>query len=103
VLGTTETKQALVKNGSSRSWVTIIDAITATGKYLNPEIIVEYHKPYTHWFGVDYLFCFDWRVKEDLPEMEKGRRASEGVIWRALFLDGFAGHYSRGRNLCPPV
>ncbi|KAH8749242.1 hypothetical protein F5883DRAFT_695256 [Diaporthe sp. PMI_573] len=46
------------------------------------------------WFGIDHLFCFDWRVPEDPPEMAKGRRASEGTIWRALFLDGFAGHYS---------
>jgi hypothetical protein len=46
------------------------------------------------WFGIDYLFCFDWREDKDPPEMAKGRRASEGAIWRGLFLDGFAGHYS---------
>lgn len=39
VLGTKETKQSLVKTGGSRSWVTIIDAITAAGRYLDPGIV----------------------------------------------------------------
>jgi len=39
VLGSFDTKEALKKMSGSRAWVTLIDAITATGHYLDPGII----------------------------------------------------------------
>jgi hypothetical protein len=60
-MGTKYTKEALVKNGGSRSWVTIIDTITAAGKYLNPGIIFKGKELQGQWFLREFKTICDWK------------------------------------------
>lgn len=61
VMGTKETKEALVKNGGSRSWVTIIDAITASGKYLDPGVVFKGKELQGQWFLREFKKICDWK------------------------------------------
>jgi hypothetical protein len=60
VLGTTETKEALVKTGGSRSWVTIIDAITAAGRYLDRGIVFKEKELQAQWFLREFKKIAPW-------------------------------------------
>ena len=62
VVGTSNTKKALVKYDQSRWWSTMIEAITATGEALNLGIIFKGKELQAQWFIDEFKkTCPSWR------------------------------------------
>lgn len=117
MLGTAEKKKTFVQGNSPTSFITIIDAITATGKYLDPGIIFkgkslqgqyfsrEFEKLVPNWhythsdngWTFNEIACF-WLEQVFLPQMDQLRLDEEGNVdeFRAilLILDGHKSHIS---------
>lgn len=68
VLGSSEHKVAMIKNPGSRSWITIIECISAAGRALSPLVIFKGVTVQQQWFPEVLDFLSSW----DFTSTEKG-------------------------------
>lgn len=117
VLGSSEKTQTTVKGQSQQSLVTIIDAVTAKGIYLEPGIIFKGEASHYQWFEEEMLkllpgwhftvspngwssteIAVFWVEKVLLPQMNKLRVNKDGTVDGSrpilLILDGHDSHRS---------
>ncbi|KAM5342380.1 hypothetical protein ACJ41O_013346 [Fusarium nematophilum] len=60
VLGSSHKKVILMKNPGSRSWITIIECISADGRLLTPLVIFKGKSVQQQWFPEELAFLNDW-------------------------------------------
>jgi DDE superfamily endonuclease/Tc5 transposase DNA-binding domain/helix-turn-helix, Psq domain len=58
VVGSSQTSSSIVQSPETREWVTIIEVVSATGKFLRPTVIFKGQSIQTSWFYKD--FKQDW-------------------------------------------
>ncbi|KAF4435476.1 hypothetical protein F53441_13499 [Fusarium austroafricanum] len=106
VLGHSEKKEALLKQPGSRSWISILECISATGKVLTPLVIFKGKTVQQQYFPADLDFLNDWKfscspkgwtnnhlafiwLKTVFIPQTKPEKEGE---WRLLILDGHGSH-----------
>lgn len=63
MVGSKDLRKALLKSPESRTWATVIEAITATGKALTPAVIFKGKELQAQWFTDEIQeLCPDWFV-----------------------------------------
>ena len=63
MIGSTDSRRTLLKGSQSRTWATIVEAIRADGKVLQPGIIFKGKELQAQWFNDQVAaLCPDWYV-----------------------------------------
>lgn len=105
VIGNSLTRRAIVAESDNRTWVLVIEAVSAVGRRLKPVVIFSGINLQEQWFpetipdwGFDCSatgwanarICEKW-LREVFHPLTKPSRSD---LWRILVLDGFTGHIS---------
>jgi hypothetical protein len=62
VLGSSNTNKAFIKSPQDRFWTTLIETISANGKFLKPAIIFKGRELQSQWFIQEFNHVADWHV-----------------------------------------